>query len=217
MDDGEFVRSRLVCWRREEPLYPRMRTFCARLECPFWGQKQTSPTYSVTSSAAFKPCNRYELTFRKGHAWLPFDIRVVASKTVAVCSSSPETRCNRNRQSSARKSHGPTGLGIVIVGPRTSRDPPDRNGVPPASRPYTRRLEYARQYNLVRMTIGSALKIALGVVCFGIGAACLIGAICILPFISASDAAIPRNVRGVRDNISLIAFLFLRRVRWYTD
>lgn len=41
------------------------------------------------------------------------------------------------------------------------------------------------------MTIGSALKIGLGVVCFAIGAACLIGAICILLFISASDAAIP--------------------------
>jgi hypothetical protein len=34
----------------------------------------------------------------------------------------------------------------------------------------------------LRMTIGSALKIGLGVVCFAIGAACLIGASCTLYF-----------------------------------
>jgi len=33
------------------------------------------------------------------------------------------------------------------------------------------------------MTPGLVLKIAFGVVCFGIGAACLILAICVLPFI----------------------------------
>jgi len=41
------------------------------------------------------------------------------------------------------------------------------------------------------MTIGSALKIALGLVCFGIGAAGVIVTICMVPFISASDAAVP--------------------------
>jgi len=65
------------------------------------------------------------------------------------------------------------------------------------------------------MTIGSVLKIALGVVCFGIGAACLIGAICILPFISASDAAIPGMFGAFGAIFLLIAFLLLRRVRWH--
>ena len=41
------------------------------------------------------------------------------------------------------------------------------------------------------MTIGSALKIALGLVCFGIGAVGVIVTICMVPFISASDAAVP--------------------------
>jgi hypothetical protein len=36
-----------------------------------------------------------------------------------------------------------------------------------------------------------SLKIALGIVCAVIGAACLIGAICMVPFISASEAIIP--------------------------
>ena len=78
-----------------------------RVQCPLKGHKQTSPTYSITSSApamsvstlkpsAFKPWQtRCELSFRDGHAWLAFDIRAVASKT-AVCSS-PETCCNKDR------------------------------------------------------------------------------------------------------------------------
>jgi len=41
------------------------------------------------------------------------------------------------------------------------------------------------------MTLGLVLKIAFGVACFAIGAACLILGICMLPFISASGAAPP--------------------------
>jgi len=67
------------------------------------------------------------------------------------------------------------------------------------------------------MTMGSVLKIGLGVVCFGIGAACLIGAICFLPFISASDAAIPGMFGAFGAIFQLIAFLLLRRVRWHND
>ena len=69
----------------------------------------------------------------------------------------------------------------------------------------------------LRMTIGAALKIGLGVVCFAIGAACLIGAICILFFISASDAAIPATFGALAAIFLLIAFLLLRRVRWHND
>ena len=61
------------------------------------------------------------------------------------------------------------------------------------------------------------LKIAFGVVCFGIGAACLIVAICMLPFISASDAAIPGTFGSFGAIFLLITFLLLRRVRWHTD
>ena len=67
------------------------------------------------------------------------------------------------------------------------------------------------------MTIGSALKIGLGVVCFAIGAACLIGAICILPFISVSDAAVPGTFGAFGIIFLLFAFLLLRRVRWHND
>jgi hypothetical protein len=67
------------------------------------------------------------------------------------------------------------------------------------------------------MAIGLVLKIALGVVCFGIGAACLIAAICIVPFISASDAAIPGMFGTFGAIFLLIAFLLLRRVRWHND
>jgi len=67
------------------------------------------------------------------------------------------------------------------------------------------------------MTIGAVLKIALGVICFGIGAACLIGAICMLPFISASGAAAPGMFVAFAAIFLLIAFLSLRRVRWHND
>ena len=67
------------------------------------------------------------------------------------------------------------------------------------------------------MTIGAVLKIGLGVVCFGIGAACLIGAISVLPFISASDAAIPGLLGAFGIAFLLFAFLLLRRVRWHND
>ena len=67
------------------------------------------------------------------------------------------------------------------------------------------------------MTIGLVLKIAFGVVCFGIGAACLIGVICMLPFTSASGAAIPGMFGAFAATFLLIAFLLLRRVRWHND
>ena len=66
------------------------------------------------------------------------------------------------------------------------------------------------------MTIASVLKTGLGVVCFGIGAACLIGAVCILPFISASDAAIPALFGAFAAIFLSIAFLLLRRLRWHS-
>jgi hypothetical protein len=69
----------------------------------------------------------------------------------------------------------------------------------------------------LRMTPGLVLKIAFGVVCFGIGAACLILAICMLPFISASGAAAPGMFVAFAAIFLWIAFLLLRRVRWHND
>jgi hypothetical protein len=65
--------------------------------------------------------------------------------------------------------------------------------------------------------IGSALKIALGVVCFGIGAAGSIGTICMLPFISATGAAIPGMFGAFAGLFLWFAFLLLRQVRWHND
>jgi hypothetical protein len=65
------------------------------------------------------------------------------------------------------------------------------------------------------MTIGSGLKIALGLVCFAIGAACLIGALCVLLFISMSDAAIPATFGAAGTVFLLFAFLLLRGLRWH--
>ena len=59
------------------------------------------------------------------------------------------------------------------------------------------------------------LKIGLGVVCFAIGAACVIGAICTLPFISASDAHIPAMFGAVGAMFLWFTYLLLRRVRWH--
>ncbi|MGB8184525.1 MAG: hypothetical protein WCF37_05825 [Pseudolabrys sp.] len=69
----------------------------------------------------------------------------------------------------------------------------------------------------LRMTPGLVLKIAFGVVCFGTGAACLILAICMLPFISASGAAAPGMFVAFAAIFLWIAFLLLRRVRWHND
>ena len=69
----------------------------------------------------------------------------------------------------------------------------------------------------LRMTLGLVLKIAFGVVCFGTGAACLIVAICMLPFISASGAAAPGMFVAFAAIFLWIAFLLLRRVRWHND
>ncbi|HZP68580.1 MAG TPA: hypothetical protein VFB29_01435 [Pseudolabrys sp.] len=67
------------------------------------------------------------------------------------------------------------------------------------------------------MTIGSVLKIGLGIVCFGFGAACLIAALSILPFISLSDAAIPGAFMALAVIFLSITYLLLRRVRWHID
>jgi hypothetical protein len=67
------------------------------------------------------------------------------------------------------------------------------------------------------MTIGSGLKIALGLVCFAIGAASLIGALCVLPFISMSDAAVPATFAAFGAVFLSFAFLLLRRLRWHND
>ena len=65
--------------------------------------------------------------------------------------------------------------------------------------------------------MGSGLKIALGIVCFAIGAASLIGAICIVPFVSWSDAAIPATFGAFGTIFLLFTFLLLRRLRWHND
>ncbi|HXE05829.1 MAG TPA: hypothetical protein VN579_07575 [Bryobacteraceae bacterium] len=65
--------------------------------------------------------------------------------------------------------------------------------------------------------MGLVLKIGFGIVCFAIGAACLIGALCTLPFISASDAAIPGMLGACGAVFLWVAFLLLRRVRWHND
>jgi len=102
-------------------------------------ESQLMMTMSVSST--LKPSahkswqTRCELTFRNGHAWLPFNIPAV----VAVCSI-PGIRCNRNRQTSVRKSHRPTGAEHSNCWTRTRRQL-DRNEVLPALRPYTRRPE----------------------------------------------------------------------------
>jgi hypothetical protein len=59
-----------------------------------------------------------------------------------------------------------------------------------------------------------ALKVALGVVCFGIGAASLIVAICMLVFSLVFEAAFAGMFGAI---FLLIAFLSLRRVRWHND
>jgi hypothetical protein len=59
-----------------------------------------------------------------------------------------------------------------------------------------------------------ALRVALGMVCFGIGAADLIGAICMLAFSLVFEAA----VTGMFGAMFLwISFLLLRRLRWHND
>jgi len=60
----------------------------------------------------------------------------------------------------------------------------------------------------------TALKIALGVLCFGVGVACLILAICMLPFGVPFEAAFT----GIFGAVFLsIAFLLLRQLRWIND
>jgi hypothetical protein len=64
------------------------------------------------------------------------------------------------------------------------------------------------------MTTGLVLKVAVGVVSFGIGAACLIVAICMLVFSLVFEAAFT----GMFGAMFLwISFLLLRQVRWHND
>jgi hypothetical protein len=65
--------------------------------------------------------------------------------------------------------------------------------------------------------INTALKIALGMVCFGIGAAALIGAVCSLFFISTSDAHIPAMFGAFGAMLLWLSFLLLRRLRWHNE
>jgi hypothetical protein len=65
--------------------------------------------------------------------------------------------------------------------------------------------------------IRTGLKIALGMVCFGVGAAALIGAVCSLLFISASDAHIPALFGAAGAMFLWICFLLLRQLRWHND
>jgi xanthine/uracil permease len=67
------------------------------------------------------------------------------------------------------------------------------------------------------LMMGTALKIALGMVCFGIGAASLIGGIGTLLFVSASDAHIPAMFGTLGAMFLWISFLLLRRLRWHND
>jgi len=66
------------------------------------------------------------------------------------------------------------------------------------------------------MTTSFALKIALGIVCFAIGVACVIGAVCVIPFISAADVAMPITFGAFGALFLWIAFRLLRQVRWHT-
>ena len=67
------------------------------------------------------------------------------------------------------------------------------------------------------MTIGLALEIAVGLVCFVIGAASLIGAIGSLLFVSASDAHIPAMFAAFGAIFLWFTYLLLRKVRWHND
>jgi hypothetical protein len=61
------------------------------------------------------------------------------------------------------------------------------------------------------------LKIAFAIVCFAIGAACVIGAISLSFFVSGSDAAIPALFGAFGAMCLWIAYLLLRRVRWHDN
>src|SRR5262245_35738462 len=94
---------------------------------------------AMSAKGALKPsaqktlANTSELIFRDG--CVPaFNIRAV----VELCSILG-IHCNRDRHTSARKSHRPTAAGHSNCRTHTSRR--HRNGVPPASRPCTPRPE----------------------------------------------------------------------------
>ena len=58
------------------------------------------------------------------------------------------------------------------------------------------------------------LKITLGVICFGVGGACIIAAIAVLIFGAMFEA----SVTGMLGTLFLLfAFLLLRGVRWHND
>jgi hypothetical protein len=58
------------------------------------------------------------------------------------------------------------------------------------------------------------LRVAFGIGCFVVGAACVICVVCTVPFILASDAAIPATFGGL---FLWVAFRLLRQVRWHND
>jgi len=64
---------------------------------------------------------------------------------------------------------------------------------------------------------GTAIKIACGLVCFGIGAASLIGAISSALFVSVSDAYIPAILGALGAVFLWLASMLLRRLRWHND
>lgn len=67
------------------------------------------------------------------------------------------------------------------------------------------------------MTIGLVLKIAVGLVCFVIGAASLMGAIGSFFFVSTSDAHIPAMFGASGVMFLWFTYLLLRQVRWHND
>jgi hypothetical protein len=67
------------------------------------------------------------------------------------------------------------------------------------------------------MTIGLVLNIAVGLVCFVIGAASLMGAIGSFFFVSASDAHIPTMFGAFGVIFLWFTYLLLRQVRWHND
>ena len=67
------------------------------------------------------------------------------------------------------------------------------------------------------MTKVFVLKIALGVVCFVLGAAGLMAAIGLIFFVDVAGAYIPAMYGAVGAILLWIAFRLLRQVRWHND
>ena len=61
------------------------------------------------------------------------------------------------------------------------------------------------------------LKVALGIVCFAIGAASLLGAIASLIFVDASEVYIPASFGAFGAALMWVSVLLLRSLRWHND